>query len=220
MADADAKVGASVDGAKDEAELKKKTSYRYWVRGGTADAAPKAMPHKLTADELVANANGNGNGNGNGKAAPLGSLWNQAGTWEEKVLSSWAWSRVKALLPSVEPVEFEDWTARVKEVTSCSGDASMVMVRQRKRIGYTFEIEMMYAMDVRAGEERKEIEGKMKVPEACYGELDDLELEVTVSAKDVEDSAQRMKVKQTLTKLFLPRIRRKLEEFEAELKER
>jgi hypothetical protein len=214
MAEVEAKVGAPKDG---DAELKKKTSYRYWVRGGTADAAPKAVPQKLTEEEVVQQ---NGNGNGHGSGMCVGSAWNQAGTWEEKVLSAWAGSRVKELLPSVEPVEFEDGTARVKEVTSCNGDASMVMVRQRKRIGYTFEIEMKYAVDVRAGEERKEIEGKMKVPEACYGELDDLELEVTVSAKDVKDSAQRMKVKQALRKLLLPKIRRKLEEFEAELKER
>ena len=203
-------------GGEEDAEVTKAASYRYWVRGGGADAAPKAVPHKLTAEEVVASGDGNGNGNGNG----VGSVWNQAGTWEEKVLSAWAVGRVKALMPGVEPVEFEGGTARVTEVTSCSGDASIVMVRQRKRVGYSFEIEMQYAMDVRQGEDWKAIEGKMKVPEACYGELDDLQLEVTVSAEDVEDSAHRMKVKQTLTKLFLPKIHRKLEEFEAELKER
>ena len=184
---------------------KKASGYRYWVRGSMT--APKAVPHKLTADEVE---------NGNAKAATLGSKWNQAGTWEEKVLSSWASGRVKELLRSVEPVAFEESTARVMEVTSCSGDASLVTVRQRKRVGYSFEIEMKYAMNV--GE--KDIEGNMKVPEACYGELDDLELEVTVSPSDVTDSAQRTKVQQTLTKMFLPKIRRKLEEFEAELKER
>lgn len=129
-------------------------------------------------------------------------------TWEEKVLSSWAWSRVKVLLPTVEPVEFEEGIARVTEVTSCSGDASLLTVRQRQRVGYSFEIEMKYAMDVREkkgiAEETKEIKGMMKVPEACYGELDDLELEVTVSAADVKDS---VRVKQTLTTLFLPKIR-------------
>lgn len=186
-------------------ELKKTSSYRYWVRSTVTGAAPAAMPRPMTADEIS---------NGNNERTILGSKWNQAGTWEEKVLSSWAWSRVKELLPTVEPVEFEDLSARVLEVTSCSGDASMVTVRQRKRVGYNFEIEMKYAVTQSGG---KEIQGKMMVPEACYGELDDLELEVTVSAADVKDSA---KVKQTLTKMFLPKIRRKLEEFEAELKER
>lgn len=186
-----------------EDELKKTSSYRYWVR---SSSAPKTAPRPLTAEELkVHNNNGN----------TVGSKWNQAGTWEEKSLSTWANGRVRELLPTVEPVEFDHaCTARVLEVTSCSGEASMVTVRQRKRIGYSFEIEMKYVVNL---DSSKPIEGKMKVPEACYGELDDLELEVTVSASDVKDSA---KVKQTLTKLFLPKIRRKLEEFEAELKER
>jgi hypothetical protein len=188
-----------------EDELKKTSSYRYWVR---SSSAPKTAPRPLTAEELKAHNNGNSN--------TVGSKWNQAGTWEEKSLSTWANGRVRELLPTVEPVEFDhDCTARVLEVTSCSGEASMVTVRQRKRIGYSFEIEMKYVVHLEPSS--KPIEGKMKVPEACYGELDDLELEVTVSASDVKDSA---KVKQTLTKLFLPKIRRKLEEFEAELKER
>lgn len=201
----------------DTPQLKSTSSYRYWVRTASADAAPAAVPRPLTPAELAirnADANGNGNGNGNGSAV-LGSKWNQAGTWEEKVLSSWATTRVKALLPTVEPAECEEGTVRVLEVTSCSGDASMVVVRQRKRVGYSFEIEMKYALTG-----KNAIEGKMKVPEACYGELDDLELDVTVSAVDVKDAAERVRVKQSVAKVLLPRIRRKLEEFEAELKER
>ena len=60
----------------------------------------------------------------------------------------------------------------------------------------------------------------MKVTEACYGELDDLQLEVNVSSKDVSDSVLRKKITQSLVSLFLPEIRCKLEQFEAELKER
>lgn len=192
--------------AQSEDQLKKTSSYRYWVR---SSSAPKTAPRPLTAEELKAHNISNGTNT-------VGSKWNQAGTWEEKSLSTWANGRVRELLPTVEPVEFDHvCTARVLEVTSCSGEASMVTVRQRKRIGYSFEIEMKYVVHLEPSS--KPIEGKMKVPEACYGELDDLELEVTVSSSDVKDSA---KVKQTLTKLFLPKIRRKLEEFEAELKER
>ncbi|XP_024376004.1 uncharacterized protein [Physcomitrium patens] len=199
-------------GTKEEKDLKKNSSYRYWVRGNLTGAAPKPVPQRLTSEEVA--------GNGNVKSTTVGSMWNHAGTWEEKVLSSWAGSRVKELLLTVEPVEFEEGTAKVAEVTSCSGDASLVTVRQRKRIGYTFEIEMKYAINMKPGAQKKAVEGKMKVPEACYGELDDLELQVTISPSDVTDSAQRKRVTQTMTKLFLPKIRRKLEEFEAELKER
>ncbi|XP_024399262.1 uncharacterized protein [Physcomitrium patens] len=193
-----------------EERTSKTSGYRYWVRGTMQGAAPEPVPYKLTAEELA----------GNGKPACLGSTWNQAGTWEEKVLSSWAWNRVKELLPTVEPVEFEGGTARVVEVTTCSGDASLITVRQKKKVGYTLEIEMKYSANVKQGEEKKDFEGKMKVPEACYGELDDLELDVIVSASDIKDSVQRKRVKQTLMDMFLPKIRRKLEDFEAELKER
>lgn len=194
-------------------EVKRASSYRYWVRSSTAPAmAPKAAPPRpLTAAEITT---------ASGMAPPVavGSQWNRAGTWEEKVLSSWAYNRVRELLPAVEPVQFDSGCyARVVEVTSCSGDASLVTVRQRKRVGYSLGIEMKYAVVLE--DEEKPVQGKMKVLEACYGELDDLELEV-VTVDDVKEMEKKMKVKQVLTKLLLPRIRGKLEEFEAELKER
>ncbi|CAF2106690.1 hypothetical protein Bca4012_092374 [Brassica carinata] len=52
-------------------EKKKEGSYRYWVREATADAAPPPQPRKLTNNDVVAS-----------NAPALGSLWNQAGTWE------------------------------------------------------------------------------------------------------------------------------------------
>jgi hypothetical protein len=48
---------------------------------------------------------------------------------------------VNKLLQSVQPVEFKESTARVMEVTSYSSDASLITVRQQKRMGYLFEIE-------------------------------------------------------------------------------
>jgi hypothetical protein len=54
------------------AAAEQKSSYRYWVREATGDAAPLPVPRKL--DAAAAAANGTGNGN-----APqaLGSVWNQ-----------------------------------------------------------------------------------------------------------------------------------------------
>jgi hypothetical protein len=53
------------------AAAEKASSYRYWVREATGDAAPLPVPRKL--DPAAAAANGNGNGN----PPPLGSVWNQ-----------------------------------------------------------------------------------------------------------------------------------------------
>ena len=45
----------------------KTTSYRYWVREATGDAAPLPAPRKLDAADLAANPT----------PATLGSVWNQ-----------------------------------------------------------------------------------------------------------------------------------------------
>lgn len=49
------------------AATEKTTSYRYWVREATGDAAPVPAPRKLDAADLAANA----------APATLGSVWNQ-----------------------------------------------------------------------------------------------------------------------------------------------
>jgi hypothetical protein len=48
------------------ATAEKASSYRYWVREATGDAAPLPVPRKL--DPAA---------NGNGNPPPLGSVWNQ-----------------------------------------------------------------------------------------------------------------------------------------------
>nr|DAD46348.1 TPA_asm: hypothetical protein HUJ06_004578 [Nelumbo nucifera] len=65
-----------------------KSSYTYWVRDVTKDAAPLPVPRQLSADDLSKQTQPNS----------LGSVWNSAGTWEEKNLSSWASNRMKVLL--------------------------------------------------------------------------------------------------------------------------
>jgi hypothetical protein len=55
------------------AATEQKSSYRYWVREATGDAAPLPVPRKLDA---AAAAAANGTGNGNAPQA-LGSVWNQ-----------------------------------------------------------------------------------------------------------------------------------------------
>nr|CAB3448815.1 unnamed protein product [Digitaria exilis] len=97
-----------------EAKAEKASSYRYWVREATGDAAPLPVPRKL--DPAAAAANGNGN------PPPLGSVWNQAGTWEEKNLNSWANSRIKDLLGSLGSLDFPTGKASIDEVSKCSGD--------------------------------------------------------------------------------------------------
>uniref|UniRef100_A0A0E0AE17 Activator of Hsp90 ATPase AHSA1-like N-terminal domain-containing protein n=1 Tax=Oryza glumipatula TaxID=40148 RepID=A0A0E0AE17_9ORYZ len=191
------------------AAAEKATSYRYWVREATGDAAPLPAPRKIDAADLAA------------KPAPttLGSVWNKAGTWEEKNLNSWANGRIKDLLGSLDPLEFSTGKASVYEVSKCSGDAFLVTVRNKKRVGYTYELGLKFKGEWLIKEENKKVKGYLDIPEFSFGELEDLE--VQISFTDIKDlsSDNKAQISKDL-KSFLAPIREKLRKFEEELKDR
>ncbi|GJN39288.1 hypothetical protein PR202_gb28397 [Eleusine coracana subsp. coracana] len=187
----------------------KTTSYRYWVREATGDAAPLPAPRKLDAADLVANA----------APATLGSVWNQAGTWEEKNLSSWASSRIKDLLGSLDPLEFSTGKASVYEVSRCSGDAFLVTVRNKKRVGYTYELSLKFKGEWLIKEENKKVRGHLEIPEFSFGELEDLEVNIMINDDKDLSSEDKARICKDL-KSFVSPIQEKLQEFEKELKDR
>lgn len=189
---------------------KQTSSYRYWVRETTADAAPLPVPKKLSDGDLSKQPSQN---------ASLGSVWNKAGTWEEKSLSKWATDRIKELLKSVGSLEFSNGKAEVTDVSRCTGDAFLVTVRNKKRVGYTYEITVDVKGEWLVGGEKKKLKGHLDIAEFSYGELDDLE--VTVKINEGKDLQQQDKqgISQDL-KSFVQPIREKLLQFEQELKER
>ncbi|CAI0628249.1 unnamed protein product [Linum tenue] len=94
-------------------ETQQGSSYTYWVREATADAAPVPVPKKLSVEDVVSSQP---------KSTALGSVWNRAGTWEEKNLNKWASERIKELLTSVGTLDFSGGKAEIKAVSKCSGD--------------------------------------------------------------------------------------------------
>ncbi|KAL0735061.1 hypothetical protein Bca4012_011271 [Brassica carinata] len=196
-----------------EEEKKKEGSYRYWVRQATADAAPPPQPQKLTNNNDVAS-----------NAPALGSLWNQAGTWEEKNLTKWATDRLKIvllqeLLVSVGSLQFSSGKAEIKDVSRCVGDAFLVTVRNKKRVGYTYELSLKVQGEWSVEEDTKKVKGSLDIPEFSFGELDDLEVNVKLS-EDKELSQQLKQQVRLDMKQFLEPIRLKLGQFEQELKDR
>ncbi|XP_076934281.1 uncharacterized protein LOC143600490 [Bidens hawaiensis] len=194
-------------GGVENVESTATSSYTYWVREAKQDAAPLPVPKKLTADDL------------NNKSNHLGSAWNKAGTWEEKNLNKWATERIKELVQSVGSLEFSSGKAEIAEVTRCTGDAFLVTVRNKKRVGYTYEITLKVKGEWLVGGEKKKFDGNLDLAEFSFGELDDLQVEVKLNeAKDLlhEDKQQ---IREDMKK-FLKPICHKLLEFEAELKER
>ncbi|KAL3682006.1 hypothetical protein R1sor_000028 [Riccia sorocarpa] len=191
--------------------LKKATGYTYWVRQDTQQAAPAAVPKKLSPSDIAHQQSC--------QELPLGSVWNQAGTWEEKSLNSWALGRVKELLLAAEAVSFPQGTARITEVSSCTGDATLVTVRKKKRVGYSFDITIKFNGELTSPGVSKDLEGTVKLLEAAYGELDDLQLEVSLKDRSVA-ADEKGKVQDAIGKSLLPALRKQLAVFEAELEQR
>ncbi|PAN22491.1 hypothetical protein PAHAL_4G022900 [Panicum hallii] len=143
----------------------------------------------------------------------------QAGTWEEKNLNSWANSRIKDLLGSLDPLEFSTGKASVYEVFRCSGDAFLVTVRNKKRVGYNYELSLKFKGEWLIKEENKKVKGHLEIPEFSFGELEDLEVNVRLSDDKDLPSDVKLQICKDM-KSFLAPIQEKLREFEKELKER
>ncbi|XP_065625701.1 uncharacterized protein LOC111996981 isoform X3 [Quercus suber] len=161
--------------ASKEAEKKQEeqqgASYTYWVRQvKEGDAAPLPVPRKLTPDDIINDSNS--------QPPTLGSLWNKAGTWEEKNLNKWASDRIKELLISVGSLEFPVGKAEISDVSKCVGDAFLVTVRNKKRVGYTYELTLKVKGEWTIREEKKTVKGHIDIPEFSFGELDDLQYQI------------------------------------------
>nr|XP_009390484.1 PREDICTED: uncharacterized protein LOC103976869 [Musa acuminata subsp. malaccensis] len=187
----------------------KQASYTYWVRETREDAAPLPVPRKLSADDISKQPQPN----------TLGSVWNQAGTWEERNLNSWASNRIKELLKSIDSLEFSNGKAYIDDVSKCSGDAFLVTVRNKKRVGYTYELTLKFKGEWLIQNENKKIKGHLDIPEFSFGELEDLQVEVSLSEEKDLAAKDRMQICKDLRTFLIP-IREKLMDFEQELKDR
>ncbi|KAI8571160.1 hypothetical protein RHMOL_Rhmol01G0096900 [Rhododendron molle] len=187
------------------------SSYTYWVREVREDAAPLPLPKKLDPHDL--------SNHSQHPPSHLGSVWNRAGTWEEKNLNKWASDRIKELLISVGSLEFSGGRAEITEVSKCVGDAFLVTVRNKKRVSYTYELTLRVKGEWLAGEEKKKVKGCVDIPEFSVGELDDLQFEVRLNEEKDLTHQDKLKISQDL-KLFLQPVREKLLQFEQELRDR
>jgi hypothetical protein len=160
---------------EEQAKGKADLSYSYFLAKTTTTEAPS--PRKLTEEEIKAQQEAEKE-----KSQKGGSLWNHAGTFEERNVSKWAQDRLKDLL-----VGCSAGGVSVTEVTSVTGDANIWMVRGKKRHGFSFEISMSWKMEAAGA---ATVAGTLKVPNADVEDLDDLTLEpeVTKSGKDKEEA--------------------------------
>ncbi|PON36291.1 Activator of Hsp90 ATPase, N-terminal [Parasponia andersonii] len=194
---------------EEEEEKRETSSYRYWVRGVKEDAVPLPAPRKLSPKDVVSQP----------PTHHLGSVWNRAGTWEEKNLNNWATQRIKELLMSLGSLDFSSGKAQLSDLSKCVGDAFLVTVRNKKRVGYTYELTLNVKGEWTIGVEKKSVNGYLDIPEFSFGELDDLQVEVRLSEEKNLLHQDRLQISQDL-KQFLQPVREKLLQFEQELKDR
>ena len=116
---------------------------------------------------------------------PGGSRWNAAGTWEEKDLSSWAHTRLTALLSSpslAAPASAPSLTVTVTKVT---GDATLVFTRGKRRVGYDLQVTAEWSATV----DGAAVKGGLELPSIDQTSDDDFEVVVTVKERAKADDA-------------------------------
>ncbi|XP_024033214.1 uncharacterized protein LOC18055863 isoform X1 [Citrus clementina] len=123
------------------------------------------------------------------------------------------------LLTSVGSVEFSGGKAEITEVPNCVGDAFLVTVRNKKRVGYNYELTLKVRGEWNIREEKKMVKGHIDIPEFSFGELDDLQMQVRISEEKDLSKEDKLQISQDL-KMFLQPVREKLLLFEQELKDR
>jgi len=143
-------------------------------------------------------------------ASGSGSLWNAAQTFEERDATKWAKEAIPEYLCSVHcEVSGGDVVAEITEVTSADGDASICVVRGKKRAGFDFKVKLKWsaAVKVSGTEEAVKVTGSLRVPNFAADELGDLELdEIKLDGKEEDGGkAARAAAKEAVTHM-LPHI--------------
>eukprot|EP00747_Dinoflagellata_sp_TGD_P033122 gnl/TRDRNA2_/TRDRNA2_136404_c0_seq1.p1 gnl/TRDRNA2_/TRDRNA2_136404_c0~~gnl/TRDRNA2_/TRDRNA2_136404_c0_seq1.p1 ORF type:complete len:383 (-),score=111.54 gnl/TRDRNA2_/TRDRNA2_136404_c0_seq1:58-1206(-) len=179
-------------------EIGEKGYYHGRLNTVLSDAAPK--PQRVASEVLAENTDS--------PIRSAGSEWNEAGTWEEKDMTPWAKDKLKELLlaatarsPSVRLPSGETAavSASVTEVSSLTGDAQIVMVRKKRRHGFTFEAQLAFKVAVGTSSAGKPggsftgtivlpeiadaaLSGDMRIGDPCWGDKEPPERLLTVAA--------------------------------------
>jgi len=122
------------------------------------------------------------------------SLWNQAGTWEEKDTTEWCTTHLKHLLntttASYSSSQKNNIKAIVTENTNFTGDASVALTGGKKR--YIFDFHTTVKYEIRDDDSDDVLAtGKIKLPDiSSTGAHDEDELEVNIFAWDKSPTAE------------------------------
>ena len=127
---------------EEQATAKAELSYSYWAAKEVKGAPPPEVK-KLTDEEKEAHAQ-----EIKRSASAGASVWNAAGTFEERDLSNWVKGALDELLLGAEGEPIGPIVAQITEVVSCSGDACQWVVRGSTRANFDLDIKVKWQVDV------------------------------------------------------------------------
>ena len=144
------------------------------------------------------------------------SVWNNAGTWEEKDTSDWCNTSLNSYLKETV-VEVDSYTGKVQEVKDLSGDASVAFVSGKKRFVFDYNASLKYViLD----------EGDVKIASGTLNLLDisstaindELEVDILAWKKEPSDevSAAALKCRELLVAQVRSQVLAFVQAFNAE----
>ena len=191
---------------EEQATAKADLSYSYWAAKEVKGAAPPPEAKKMTDEEAAAHEEKMKRSTSAGA-----SVWNAAGTFEERDLTSWVQNiAIKDLFvgASGDPTS-AGHIATITEIASCSGDAGQWVVRGSIRANFDLNIKVKWTAQV----DGHDVVGTATIPNAAWDELDELLLE------EVEvESSEGKEAGKAAAKGLLPTMRTKLEELVEKIK--
>jgi len=120
-----------------------------------------------------------------------GSVWNSAGTYEEKDQTAWAKEELQRIVSAIS-VEVPGGSARCTGVKDVQGDVGIHMVRGKKR--YLFDLHFTVPFEIDLDGEEKVYTGKINVTDFSADDQSDWEANVTWDERPTSSSPAYAKV--------------------------
>merc|ERR1712146_792012 len=132
--------------------------------------------------------------------------------WEEKDYSKWAQERLKVLLVETECPAFSAGDLKITEVTKAEGDATILFLRGKKRIGFEMNLKAKWKAKCNG----KSVSGHVEIPSFDSDDWpDEIEIDITAEKTDNDHRAAREYMKSVKSSVM-----KQLEVFYNELKKK
>lgn len=151
-------------------------------------------------------------------AGTNGSVWNAAGTWEERVHTPWAVKRLRELVESLGELTVPDTdvggtvVVRITKVLSVDGDAQVTSARGKRKHIYDLKIELEWEVNLRLQEDEVLAKGKTIVVDITGDEDFEFlhEVDKTFTGGSVSSSSHQLTLSSPLIKGCMASIKKSL----------